>query len=215
MHKRMLIAGLLLSGALPLMAQADNYQGWYGSLTTGVSSYGNSQDDEANLENQLAQEGISAHAYVNDNPGAFGLGLGYHFSPNFALEADWLDLGRATANIHAFSPQDFFIHQDADAQGVAVDAYGLIPISRSVSLFGKLGAFNYNLSEHLSSDQPLPPPTRFSASGTTWDVGLGAEIHFSRDIGMRAGFTSYRHVGDANTGRENIGLAYAQVYLNF
>lgn len=211
-----IFAALASLGALPLMAQADNYQGWYGSLTTGISSYGNSQDDEDDLENQLASEGISAHAYVNDNPAAFGLGLGYHFNPNFALEADWLDLGRATAHVHVFSPSDYFIHQDADAQGVTVDAYGLIPIVRTVSLFGKVGLFNYTLDEHLSSDQPLPPPTRFSASGTTWDFGVGAEIHFTPDLGLRAGYTTYRHVGDANTtGRQNLGLVYGQFYLNF
>lgn len=209
-------AALASLGALPLMAHADNYQGWYGSVTGGISSYGNSRDDEDDLENQLANEGISARAHVDDNPAALGLGIGYHVNPNFALEADWLDLGRATANVHAFAPADFFIHQDADAQGVTVDAYGLIPINHVVSLFGKVGLFNYTLDEHLSSDQPLPPPTDFSVSGTTWDLGVGAEIHFTPMMGLRAGFTSYRHVGDANTtGRQNLGLAYAQFYLNF
>ena len=198
------------------MAQAGNHQGWYGSLTGGISNYGNSQDDENSLENQEAQQGVTARAHVNDNPGAFGLGIGYHFNPDFALEADWLDLGQATADIHTFSPTETFFHQDADAQGLVVDAYGLVPVSRSVSLFGRLGAFNYNLQEHEALDQPLPPPTDFSANGTTWDAGIGAEIHFTPDVGLRAGFTSYRHVGDANTtGRENIGLGYGQVYINF
>ena len=211
-----IVAALSALGALPLMAHADNYQGWYGSLTGGISSYGNSQDDEDDLENQLAQEGIAAHAHVDDNPGAIGLGIGFHFNENFALEADWIDLGQATADVHAFAPTQFFIHQTAEAQGLAVDAYGLIPISRTVSLFGKVGLFNYNLDEHLSSDTPLPPPTDFSSNGNTWDIGIGAEIHFTPSVGMRAGYTSYRKVGDPNTtGRENIGLGYAQVYINF
>jgi hypothetical protein len=33
---------------------------------------------------------------------------------------------------------------------------------------------------------------------------------------MRAGYTSYRQVGDADTtGKQNIGLGYAQLYFNF
>jgi OOP family OmpA-OmpF porin len=212
----LLLAGVLLSSALPLAARADNQQGWYGAVTGGISSYGNSQDDENDLQNQLASEGIQADVHVDDNPAAIALGIGYHFDENFALEADWLDLGQATAHVHAFSPSDFFIHEDAEASGLVLDAYGLIPVSRRVSLFGKLGLFNYSLDENLSSDQPLPPPTHFSASGTTWDLGVGVEIHFTPGFGMRAGFSSYRHVGDANTtGRENIGLGYAQLYVNF
>jgi OOP family OmpA-OmpF porin len=208
-----IFAALASLGALPLMAQADNYQGWYGSVTGGVSSYGNSQDDEDSLRGFYAQQGAQADVHVDDNPGAFGLGIGYHVNENFALEAGWLDLGQATANVHVFSPAESFSHETKDAHGITLDAYGLIPVSRRVSLFGKLGMFNYTLADHLYSDQSFPMD--FSSSGTTWDFGIGAEVHFTQDMGLRAGFTSYHHVGDANSGQQNIGLAYGQFYLNF
>lgn len=215
MYRKLLVAGALLSVvALPLAAQADNWQGWYGSVTGGISSYGNSQDDENDLRSFYAQQGDQAYVHVDDNPAAFGLGIGYHLDENFALEADWLDLGQATADVHVFSPFDAFARETKDASGLALDAYGLIPISRRVSLFGKLGMFTYTLEDHLYSDQSFPED--FSASGTTWDLGFGAEIHFTQEMGLRAGYTSYRHVGDANTsGQQNIGLVYGQFYLNF
>jgi OOP family OmpA-OmpF porin len=213
----LLYAGLALSAVLPLAANAGNFEGWYGAVTLGVSSYGNSQDDEDNIRSELGQEGFQSDVHVDDNPGALGLGFGYHFNPNFALEANYLDLGDATAHVHVFSPQDFDLREHLDASGLSVDAIGLIPVSERVSLFGKLGAFSYHLDDSIDSDVPAGPQPP-DANGTTWDVGVGVEIHFIRSLGMRAGFTSYRQVGDSGpngTGKQNIGLGYAQLYYNF
>src|ERR1700722_912183 len=100
----LLYAGLMLSAALPLAANAGNFEGWYGAMTLGISNYGNQQDDENSIQSQLAQEGVQANVHVDDNPGALGLGIGYHFNPNFALELNFLDLGDASAHVHEFSP---------------------------------------------------------------------------------------------------------------
>ena len=216
---QLIFAGVFLSGMLPLVSQADDYSdrdsGWYGAMTLGVSSYGNSQEDEDNIQSQLASQGIQADVHVDDNPGAFMLGLGYHFSENFALEASYLDLGDATAHVHVFSPGDYFLTEHLDASGVSLDAIGLMPVSEHVSLFGKLGVFSYTLDDSIDSDVPVGPQPP-NASGTTWDIGLGVQIRFTGRVGMRAGFTSYHGVGDENTtGKQNIGLVYAQAYLNF
>ncbi len=211
----LLSAAVSLSLALPLAASADNFQGWYGAATLGVSSYGNSQDDEDSIRSQLGQEGFQSDVHVDDNPGAVGLGLGYHFNPNFALEANYVDLGDATAHVFVFSPEQFDLREHLDASGLSVDAIGLIPLSERVSLFGKIGAFSYHLDDSIDSDVPTGPQPP-DANGTTWDAGIGVEIHFSQSLGMRAGYTSYRQVGDSNTtGKQNIGLGYAQLYFNF
>jgi OOP family OmpA-OmpF porin len=211
----LLLAAVSLSAALPLAASADNFQGWYGAMTLGVSSYGNSQDDEDDIQSELSQEGLQSNVHVNDNPSAFGLGIGYHFNPNFALEANYIDLGNASAHVFVFSPEQFSLRENLDASGLDVDAIGLIPLSERVSLFGKVGAFNYHLDDSIDSDVPTGPQPP-DANGTTWDAGVGVEIHFARILGMRAGYTSYRQVGDSNTtGKQNIGLGYAQLYLNF
>ena len=215
MRKSTLIAALLLSAGLPLAAQADDTQGWYGAMSLGVSSYGNSQDDEDQLRSELDSEGLQADVHVDDNPAAFGLGLGYRFDPDFALEADYLDLGEATAHVHVFSPSDFFLRERLDASGVTLDAIGLLPVSEHVSLFGKLGLFSYTLDDGIDSDVPTGPQPS-DASGTTWDWGLGVQVSITRMVGIRAGYSNYHGVGDENTtGKQDIGLVYGQVYLNF
>jgi OOP family OmpA-OmpF porin len=215
MRKKMFVAGLFLCAALPLAAQADNEHGWYGALSLGVSSYGNSQDDEDDIRSQLNSQGQQADVHVDDNPAALGVGLGYHFSDNFALEADYLDLGEATAHVHVFSPSDFFLRERLDASGVTLDAIGLAPLSERVSLFGKLGLFSYSLDDSIDSDVPTGPQPP-DARGTTWDWGLGVQVKITRTVGIRAGYSNYHGVGDADTtGKQNIGLVYGQVYLNF
>ncbi|HEY1773261.1 MAG TPA: outer membrane beta-barrel protein [Gammaproteobacteria bacterium] len=207
----------MLSAALPMAANAGNFEGWYGAMTLGVSSYGNSQDDEDNIRSELGQEGFQANVHVNDNPSAFGLGLGYHFNPNFALEVNYIDLGDAVAHAYIYAPQQFDIREHLDASGADVDAVGLIPLTERVSLFGKLGLFSYHLDDSIDSDVPTGPQPS-DANGTTWDAGIGVEIHFIRSLGMRAGFTSYHQVGDTDPngpGQQNIGLGYAQLYFNF
>jgi OOP family OmpA-OmpF porin len=197
------------------MAHADNFQGWYIDGTLGVSSYGNSQDDEDDIRSDLNQRGFQANVHVDDNPGAAGIGVGYHFNPNFALEANYLDLGDATAHAFVFSPEQFDLREHLDASGLDVAAIGLIPVSERVSLFGKLGLFSYHLDDSIDSDGPAGPQPP-NANGTTWDAGIGVEVHFDRSLGMRAGFTSYRQVGDSSTtGKQDIGLGYAQLYFNF
>ncbi|HEY3858199.1 MAG TPA: outer membrane beta-barrel protein [Gammaproteobacteria bacterium] len=214
MYKKLLIAGLLLSAGLPLVASADNFQGWYLDGMLGVSSYGNSQDDEDSIQSGLAQQGTEANVHVDDNPGAIGIGFGYHFNPYFALEANYLDLGDATSHIHFFAPVEGSSTEHLDASGGSLDAIGLIPLSERVSLFGKVGAFDYHLDDTVDADFPVQHQFP-DANATTWDLGAGVEIHFDRGLGMRAGYTSYQQVGDSKTGKQNIGLGYAQLYFNF
>lgn len=210
-----IVAGLLFATALPSIVQASDYTGGYGAFALGVSSYGNSTNDERDLESQLAAQGIQANATVNDNPAGFTLGAGYRFNRYFALEANYVDLGTATADVDVVSPAVFNLKEDAHATGETLDAIGSIPVSQRVSLFGKLGLFDYSFKETLSSSVAIPL-SNASASGSTYDLGMGVEISFTDRLGLRAGLTQYHQVGDSSsTGRQNLGLAYAQLVVNF
>ncbi|MGA9851791.1 MAG: outer membrane beta-barrel protein [Gammaproteobacteria bacterium] len=216
MKRKWYLLGFLFQSVigLPLAAIAAP-NGWYGTFTAGVSSYGNSQNDEKNIESQLAHYGIQSVASVNDNPAGLGLGVGYRFNDYFALEGNYMDLGTATATINVTSPPIFTIKEDIRAKGETLDFLGFIPVSQSVQLFGKLGVFDYSLDETLNSNIPVPL-TNNSANGTTYDFGIGVDIRFTGHVGLRAGLTQYYRVGNQNTtGQENIGLAYAQLVFNF
>jgi OOP family OmpA-OmpF porin len=202
---------------LPFSVQAADFNesGWYGAASLGVSSYGNSQDDENDLESELAAQSIQSTATVNDNPAGFMLGLGYQFNHYLAVEGSYVDLGQATANVAVTSPAVVSIEEDAQATGESLDLLGLLPVSERVRLFGRLGVFNYSLDETLSSSVPVPL-TNPSSSGTTFDWGVGVDIRFTQLLGLRAGLTQYHNVGDGSTtGKQDIDLVYAELLLHF
>jgi len=216
--KRSIIAiGVLCAAALPLAAQAADHpeSGWYLGVTGGVSSYGNSSDDERNLQSELAQEGIQSTVTVDDNATAWGVGGGYQFNRYAAVELNYVDLGNATADIFVTSPAVVTLHETNRAKGETLDVIGMFPVSQMVSIFVKGGLFNYKLEQTLSADVAIPAES-VSATGTTFDIGVGVDLRFTDTWGLRAGFTQYHGVGDDNTtGKSNIGLAYAQLVLHF
>lgn len=215
MNKPIIAIGVLFAAALPFAAQAAD-TGWYVTVTGGVSAYGNSSDDERQLQSDLAASGISADVTVNDNATAVGFGGGYQFNRYVAVEANYINLGTATADVFVFSPATFTVHEDLKAYGETLDVVGMLPVSeKMVSLFVKGGLFSYKMEQTASASVPAPG---FGASntGTTFDLGVGVDLRFTDLLGMRAGITQYHGVGDENTtGKSNIGLAYAQLVLHF
>ena len=217
MKKSIIAIGALCVAALPLAAQAADHpeSGWYLGVTGGVSSYGNSSDDERNFESQAASQGLQATANVDDNATAWGVGGGYQFNRYVAVEVNYIDLGNATADLFVTSPAVFTIHQDMRAKGETLDVIGMYPVSDMVSIFVKGGLFSYKLDQTASANVPVPPVS-VSASGTTFDLGVGVDLRFTDLLGLRAGLTQYHGVGDDNTtGKFNLGLAYAQLVLHF
>lgn len=205
-----------LLAATPLASQAYDPQGWYAGFGLGISRYGNQHDDEQSIDQSLAQQGFSASTDVNDNPLGLDLGIGYRFNRYFALEANYIDLGRATAHSYVSSPGFFTINQHLDASGGSFDGLVFIPVSERVSLFGKLGLFDYSFHTHADADFVGAPVFDDTANGSTFDAGVGVEIRLDRDLALRAGLTQYHGVGDVNTtGKQNIGYGYARLILGF
>ncbi len=105
------------------------------------------------------------------NPGVFGFGGGYRFSPYVAAELGISAFGDSTS-----------VFGDRISLGSFHPAVvGILPLNYQFSLFGKLGlAFN---SEHdsLYGD--------FSQTSTYY--ALGAQLNFNRQVGMRAQFESF------------------------
>lgn len=219
MKKSIIAFGVLCVSGLPLAAHADDsfkVSGWYLGVTGGVSSYGNASDDERNLESELASQGITSTASVNDNASAWAVGGGYQFNRYVAVEVNYVDLGTPTADIFVTAPAIATFHEEMKAKGETLDVVGMLPVSEQmVSLFVKGGLFSYKLDQTLTANVSIPAFNE-STSGTTFDLGVGVDLRFTDLLGLRAGITQYHGVGDENTtGKSNIGLAYAQLVLHF
>lgn len=130
-----------------------------------------------------AGAGITASDLCNDisGPGVdcddedTGLKLfgGYKFTPNFAAEAAWIDLGEVSATGPGGSAT-------VEADGFQVAALGIFPINPQVSIFGKLGAFMWDASVTTSSGFSV------SDDGTDIMLGFGGMWNITPQIGLRA-----------------------------
>jgi OmpA-OmpF porin, OOP family len=139
MLKKILITSVLTAGACVMNANA----ALPGLYVSGQVGY--------------ADTGIKSKVKINSasfsNNGLAGrLAIGYKVTPNFALEAGYLQLSNAEFNIG--SP-NFSTKQNA----IDVAAKGTLPITNNVNLYGKLGVAY--LTTQLEGK---------SASGTTSDL---------------------------------------------
>lgn len=112
-----------------------------------------------------------------DSSTIFGLLGGYTFSPNFAVEAEYADLGKATESISA---------SDMKSSELGLSAVGSFPINQDFSVYGKLGVASATTKEAGAAD----------AKRSAVTYGLGGQYNASSTIGIRLGYDHY-DLGDS------------------
>lgn len=124
---------------------------------------------------------------LDKNDTGFKLLLGAQFSPNFAVEGGYVDLGKAKLS---GSVGETLINGDIKGSGFFVDAVGKLPLSPQWAVFGKLGVFNgkAKLSGTTSTGQSGSDSDR----GTDIKYGLGAEYALSKTVAIRGEWERYR-----------------------
>lgn len=115
--------------------------------------------------------------------------LGYQFHRNFAAEAAYVDLGKATAS-GLFSAE-------GKSNGFDVAAVGIAPIADRVSLFGKIGI--YRLDTKISGSVTGLSITE-SQSNSDLTFGGGAQLALTQALAVRGEWQRYSRVGGDNVG---------------
>lgn len=75
---------------------------------------------------------------VDDESSALEMNFGVHLQDTLALEVSYLNLGDVT---------DFYLGSDVNVSGVTLSGKALIPISREVDLYGKMGVYFWEMDE--------------------------------------------------------------------
>ncbi|HSI51982.1 MAG TPA: porin family protein [Ideonella sp.] len=119
------------------------------------------------------------HGPVNgsdgDNQGV-GVNLygGYSFTPNWSLEAGYMNLGRLKGDVEGLSTS-------AKAQGGYLDAVGTLPVGEGFSLLGRLGYAGANLKTTAGDDH-----------GNGLKLGAGVQYDLSKQVALRGEWNRYR-----------------------
>lgn len=117
---------------------------------------------------------------TTDNPTALGVFGGYSFNPNFAVEAEYINLGEVKNGVFS-----------AKSDGFSVSGVGSYPINEQFSLFGKLGYAM--LTSKFSGGASVPDR---KSNAVTY--GLGGQYNVSPSVGVRLGWDKYKFNGSTN-----------------
>jgi outer membrane protein with beta-barrel domain len=176
MRKRLglsVFAALALTAAMA--AQADVQPGFYMGAGFGSTKIDDDGFDDIDFD---------------DSDVGFKLFGGYSFNQNFAIEATYFDLGEASGSL-GFG--DTF---DVGISGFGVSAVGVLPLSDTFSLFGKLGYATYDIDAHVELAGVGSGNASESESDMTF--GAGAAMSFGQ-FEARAEFEAINvDGGDAN-----------------
>lgn len=109
---------------------------------------------------------------VSGDSSGTGLKLygGYQFNPNFALEGSVFRLGRLSGN-----------NGDAKADGVALDAVGMLPFATDWTALAKLGVASVKTRAGGDDDRSTIPK-----------FGLGVQYNLSKTMAIRGEWERYR-----------------------
>ena len=122
------LAAVLFMAAAATRAQVPGDHHWYAGLDVGQSNF-----DKG-----------SGYSNVDDSSTAYALRFGYRFSPHFALEGGYTDIGDFSAELRPICPNDPpgacpVIYETTAIDGFLLNAVGIWPVTHHFELTASLG----------------------------------------------------------------------------
>jgi len=138
----------------------------------------------------------------------FRLKLGYQYSRFFAVEGQFVDFGRTSAEMFA-SPSN--LASAFRSTGMGVDTIAMLPW-RSFSFYGRLGAYRGE-SRNAFAQYSTSLLGDATSRGTRWRYGMGIRYDFTKSLGIKAEVERYSPLGtplDAQVETEliSVGLSW-------
>lgn len=201
-----LFAGLA-TGA-PMKVAFDD--GWYVGANGGITQ---STVDEQRITNSLHSNGFTVTGFsVDEEDSGYKVFAGYQFG-HFALEGGYFDLGT-----HAFSASTLptgTYNGQLEVSGINLDLVGTMPLSRRVSLFGRIGATRSEADATFAGTGAVivPNPT-FSQRSTNIKYGAGAQFSLMERLQVRLEAERFR-VNDAVGNKGDIDLFSLGLVMRF
>ena len=194
--KAIALAGLVAATAniSPLAFAQDS--GWYLGASGGQS-----------IVKDSCPSTLAVGVTCDDRSSAYSIFGGYQFNKYLGAELGYNDLGEVSAS-------DSVTTEDVRTQGVELLGVGTIPITAHLEIYGKVGAFFWNLKDSCNGTSCL-----FSSqteTGTALTYGLGAQYNFAKTFGMRLQYQQYQDIGNVTTtGETDIDLVSLGILIMF
>ena len=201
-------AGLAVVCSTSVIAQ--DAPGWYigGSLGSTRANFNNDA-----INNQFVANGSAINSTSTNNRSTGGkLFSGYQFTPNFALEGGYFDLGRF--NYSGVTTGGTY-NGDTRARGLNLDLVGTLPLSDRFSVLGRVGAAYAQTRDNFASSGFVPANTfNRSRNDTNVKFGVGLQYAITEALSLRAELERYR-INDPIRNRSNVDMASIGLVYRF
>lgn len=176
--------------------------GWYIGANIGESR---ADVDNKRITARLLSDGFtSVNLRETEDQTGFKIFTGYQFSPNFAIEGGYYDLGQFsyTARMEPWA----IMTGDAKVRGLNMDLVGFIPLGEKLSAFGRAGALYSEVKDRFRGYGPvIIDPFSTHKTEASWKYGAGLQYDFTDKVAMRIEAERYR-IDDALNSDGDIDL---------
>ena len=195
---------VVLLATIPVAATAEDY---VGGLKPPKSSEAQTQPGSLSFASEPVASFATARGTVNGDNG-FRLKLGYQYSRFFAVEGQFVDFGRTSAEMFA-SPSN--LASAFRSTGMGVDTIAMLPW-RSFSFYGRLGAYRGE-SRNAFAQYSTSLLGDAASRGTRWRYGMGVRYDFTKSLGIKAEVERYSALGtpldpQVETDLVSVGLSW-------
>lgn len=204
---RHVVASVLLAAPLANAVGADY---WYAGVGLG---YGKIEFYPADFSSNGAAE-----EKIRDADLGFTGALGVQFNRNWAFEVNFIQLGKFSYKytVGANTQEDIY-----EVSGWGGSLLPTVPLTRNLSLFGRLGALAGQARTTIRNPAPAfnGSITAVQVNTTSFLSGFGAQYFLNRDLGIRVEYQNLGKVGTSGcatcTGRANAQFLSASALFTF
>ena len=201
--------GVALLLALPVMAQGDDFNPWYGGVRLGSAR---TDVSSADINNRLNDLGYDVRAQVHDaSRTAWGVFGGWRVSQYFGTQLGYTHLGTVdtafTGNaldIQAFL-RDANRLQPRSASGLDLNLVGRYPLGKGFEIAAQLGVFSWKADYTVSNASG--DFLKRDDSGLDLTYGAGLEYGLDGGLAFTGGWTRYK-LGSESIDFLGVGLQY-------
>ena len=205
----MLLAGGASAQSMTDQSVAPNSAAWYFGADIGRSK---ARIDDQDIRAALAADGASSTVLNDRNQStAYKVFGGYQFNDYLAIEGGYFDLGKFGYTATTTPPGT--LNGELRFKGFNLDLIGMLPLTDSLSAFGRIGFDDGRTTDQFSSTgilatrNPNPQKTEFNTK-----FGVGLQYRLTQALAVRLEAERYR-VNDAIGNKGNIdavsvGLVY-------
>lgn len=150
-------------------------------------SVGESQakiDNNAIVARQLSDGFTNIRLETKDSPTGYKIFGGYQFSPYFAIEGGYFELG--DFSYRAFMSPNTIYKAHTKPRGINVDLVGILPLSERFSALGRVGATHYrNKDSYRGYGAINASPYGSNESDNSHKYGLGLQYDLNSNLSLR------------------------------